>query len=151
MARPLTGKHVFAIFASSFAIVLGVNLFMAYNAVRTFPGLEAKNSYDASQGFDAKRSAQEALGWATHITHQDDAIRIKVTDKSDKTPALKSITLTVGRPATAQFDQTLTPVQDGDVFTAKLPLEAGNWRVYLEAVSIDDTPYSIVTEIMVKS
>ena len=59
----LTGWHVLAIFVGCFSVIVTVNLTLAYNAVATFPGLEVKNSYVASQHFDAERRAQEALGW----------------------------------------------------------------------------------------
>ena len=35
----LTGKHVFAITASAFAVIIGVNVLLAVKAVSTFPGL----------------------------------------------------------------------------------------------------------------
>ena len=41
----ITGKYVFAITASAFAVIIGVNLVLAFKAVSTFPGLEVKNSY----------------------------------------------------------------------------------------------------------
>ncbi len=47
---------------SAFAVIIAVNLVLAFKAVRTFPGLEVENSYVASQTFDAERTAQEALG-----------------------------------------------------------------------------------------
>ena len=59
----ITGKHVLAITVSAFAVIIGVNVVMAWKAISTFPGLEVKNSYVASQTFDADRAAQQALGW----------------------------------------------------------------------------------------
>ena len=50
----LTGRKVFFITAGAFAVIIGVNVTMAVLAVGTFPGLEVKNSYVASQSFDAK-------------------------------------------------------------------------------------------------
>ena len=44
-------------------MIIAVNLTLAFKAVTTFPGLEVKNSYVASQNFDADRAAQQALGW----------------------------------------------------------------------------------------
>lgn len=59
----LTGKHVLAITVSAFALIIGVNVFMAYSAIQTFPGLETDNSYVASQQFDRLKAAQLGLGW----------------------------------------------------------------------------------------
>ena len=50
MARELTGGKVLAITVSAFAIIIGVNVLLAFKAVSTFPGLEVENSYVASQG-----------------------------------------------------------------------------------------------------
>jgi nitrogen fixation protein FixH len=59
----LTGRHVFAITAGSFGIIIAVNLLLAWKAVSTFPGVEVASSYAAGIGFDARRAAQVALGW----------------------------------------------------------------------------------------
>ena len=49
----IKGWHVFATFAAAFGIIISVNLTLAFKAVATFPGLEVRNSYIASQSFDA--------------------------------------------------------------------------------------------------
>ena len=36
--RPLTGWHVLAMFIGGFSIIISVNLALAFNAGRTFPG-----------------------------------------------------------------------------------------------------------------
>ena len=59
----IKGWHVALWFSMAFGVIIAVNLTLAFNAVRTFPGLEVKNSYVASQSFDADRAAQNALGW----------------------------------------------------------------------------------------
>ena len=76
----LTGRKVFALFATGFAIIIAVNLTLAWNAVSSFPGLETRNSYVASQRFDADRAAQEALGWraVAHLT--DGAVTLEIVD-----------------------------------------------------------------------
>ena len=52
--KPLTGRHVFAIFLLAFGTIISVNIFMAYSAIKTFPGVEVENSYIASQTFDQR-------------------------------------------------------------------------------------------------
>ncbi len=61
--KPITGWHIFGLFVLGFGTIIAVNLTLAFNAVRTFPGLEVKNSYVASQSFEADRAAQNALNW----------------------------------------------------------------------------------------
>ena len=65
----IKGWHVFTVFALAFCVIIAVNLTLAFQAVRTFPGLEVKNSYVASQTFDADRATQLAIGWdvAAHL------------------------------------------------------------------------------------
>ena len=69
--RKLTGKHVLMIFAGAFGVIISVNLVLAYSAIKTFPGLEVKNSYVASQTFNERKAAQEALGWNVSAHHHD--------------------------------------------------------------------------------
>lgn len=64
----IKGWHVFTGFAGAFSIIITVNLTLAFQAVRTFPGLEVRNSYVASQTFDADRTAQLGLGWDVSAT-----------------------------------------------------------------------------------
>ena len=45
--KPLTGRHVFAVFLMAFGTIISVNVFMAYSAIKTFPGVEVENSYIA--------------------------------------------------------------------------------------------------------
>ena len=59
----MTGPKVLAIMLAAFGTVIAVNLTLAWSAVSTFPGLEVKNSYVASQNFNAELAAQQALGW----------------------------------------------------------------------------------------
>ena len=78
--RKITGYHVLGMFGGAFTIIIGVNLVLATQAVRTFPGLEVKNSYVASQTFDADRSAQEALGWNVSAALDGDRLTLSITD-----------------------------------------------------------------------
>ncbi len=57
MKGKFTGRKMLAIVVAFFAVIITVNLFMAYKAVGTFPGLVVKNSYVASQEFDRNRTA----------------------------------------------------------------------------------------------
>ena len=71
MTKQLTGRHVLMIFCGAFGIIIGVNLLLAWSAVSTFPGLEVKNSYVASQQFDERKAAQEALGWTAPMPQRE--------------------------------------------------------------------------------
>ena len=73
--RPFTGWHMFAILVAFFALVYGVNFFMAYLAETTFSGEVVDNSYDASQVFNHwldEAAKEKALGWSAHTAWQAD-------------------------------------------------------------------------------
>ena len=53
--------------------------FHGLSAVSTFPGLEVRNSYVASQSFDERRAAQEALGWTVRADHADGMMVLRIT------------------------------------------------------------------------
>ena len=82
--RPLTGWHVLAIFVGGFSIIIAVNLALAFNAVRTFPGKETESSYIASQNFDTDRAAQQALGWTVEAKLTATALRLAVQDAGEE-------------------------------------------------------------------
>ncbi|MEP4861142.1 MAG: FixH family protein, partial [Alphaproteobacteria bacterium] len=105
--RPLTGWHVLAGFVGGFSIIIAVNLALAINAVRTFPGKETESSYIASQHFQADRAAQEALGWAVETDLTANALRLVVTAEGRSVrPEILSATL--GRATTVADD--ITPI-----------------------------------------
>ena len=63
----LRGWHVLAMFVAFFGIVGAVNATMMSLAIRTMSGLDARNGYDESQGYNrrlAAARAQGALGWS---------------------------------------------------------------------------------------
>ena len=76
MVQEITGRHVTVMFGAAFSVIIGVNVLLATKAVSTFPGLEVKNSYVASQTFDADRAAQEALGWTVDARIVDGHLRL---------------------------------------------------------------------------
>jgi nitrogen fixation protein FixH len=141
MAAPLTGRKVLAMFIAFFGVIIGVNLFMAYMAVGTFPGMDVKNSYVASQSFDDDRAAQEALGWNVSVTYQDGELQVAVVDPSGQPADVAKLDAIVGRPTHVRDDQTPEFQQRGGVFKAPLTLNPGLWNLRMEATSLDGTPF----------
>ncbi len=141
MAAPLTGRKVLAMFIAFFGVIIGVNLFMAYMAVGTFPGLDVKNSYVASQSFDDDRAAQEALGWDVSVTYQDGELQVAVVDQSGQPADVAKLGAIVGRPTHVRDDQTPEFQQRQGVFKAPATLGPGLWNLRLNATSLDGTPF----------
>lgn len=131
-SRPITGRKVFAMFAAGFSLIIGVNIALAVNAVRTFPGLEVANSYVASQEFDGKRAAQEALGWEIAAAYDAGALRIDMTDSAGNPVWPEDLAVRVGRP-TMEADDL-----DGSAALGRpmpLDLAPGRWRVDVRATA----------------
>lgn len=132
MTREIKGWHVFAGFAAAFGTIIAVNLTLAFNAIATFPGLETKNSYVASQSFEADRAAQKALNWALDATADRSTLRLAFSDKSGPVePEISQAIL--GRATHTGEDQSPIFEFDGVAFTAPVTLQAGNWNLRLEA------------------
>ena len=137
--RTLTGYHVFAIFAAAFSVILVVNLTLAFMAVNTFPGLETKNSYVASQTFDADRDAQLALGWTVSADIEGTDLVLSILD--DIGPVVPTIvSATLGRATHVGDDQTPAFTHNGEAFVAPVgALLRGNWNLRLVARAADGT------------
>jgi nitrogen fixation protein FixH len=139
--KTLTGRHVALIFCGCFSVIIGVNLALAYNAVKTFPGLEVKNSYVASQVFDENRAAQEALGWTVSAQALADEVVLSVTDTAGKPVELAALSATLGRATHVRDDQIPDFRFDGARYIAKATLGPGNWNLRMVATSDDGTTF----------
>ncbi len=141
--KPLTGGKVFAIFAGAFALVLGVNLFMATMALGTFSGLEVQNSYVASQVFDAEREAQEALGWTSGVNIVGDEVVLTLTGMDGKPAPVAQIEASLGRATVRDYDQDLTFTQNenGDHVAPIKPIDGGRWELRYVATAANGVPF----------
>ncbi|MBT0957742.1 FixH family protein [Alphaproteobacteria bacterium KMM 3653] len=138
--KPLTGRKVALMFVSGFAVIIAVNLTLAFKAVATFPGLEVKNSYVASQSYDADRAAQENLAWDVAARVEDGILRLTILHHGDPVqPVIRSATL--GRATNVAQDQTPEFTFDGQAFTAPVTLGKGNWNLRLVAEAEDGTTF----------
>lgn len=134
----IKGWHVFCGFALGFGIIIAVNLTLAFNAVRSFPGLEVKNTYVASQSFDRDRAAQEALGWEVAADLVDGVLHLTMT--RDGHPVRPEIEQAIfGRATSVAADQTPAFEFDGVRFVAPVEAGPGNWNLRLKARAEDGT------------
>ncbi|MDK3073974.1 FixH family protein [Sedimentitalea sp. JM2-8] len=140
--REFTGKHAAAVFIGAFAVIIGVNIVLAYSAVRTFPGLEAKNSYVASQEFDLRRDAQEALGWTVRADARDGAVILSITDAQGDPVQVAELSAIVGRATHVRDDVAPEFIYDGKAYVAPVDLGAGSWNIRMAARAEDGTEFS---------
>ena len=140
--REFTGKHAFLIFGGAFSVIIAVNLALAYNAVRTFPGLEVKNSYVASQQFDERRDAQSRLGWSVRADAQDGQVILTITDAAGNPVEVSDLRATLGRATHVKDDMTPDFVFDGKAYVAPAQLGRGNWNIRMVARAEDGTEFT---------
>ena len=140
--REFTGKHALMLFGGAFAVIIGVNIALAVNAVKTFPGLEVKNSYVASQEFDQRRSAQEALGWSVYASSQGDQVKLEITDADGNPVEVAKLSATLGRATHVQDDQQPEFTFDGQAYVAPADLGPGNWNIRMVARAKNGTEFT---------
>ena len=140
--REFTGRHAFMIFAGAFAIIIGVNITLAVKAVKTFPGLEVKNSYVASQEFDVRRQAQQALGWQVTGEVVNDQLHLSIRDRDGTPVEVAKLSATFGRATHVKDDQTPDFVFDGADYVAPVTVGEGNWNLRMVARAKDGTEFT---------
>lgn len=148
--RTLTGRKVLLIAIGAFAIIFGANMALLFSATGSFPGLVVKNSYVASQGWDARTAAQRALGWTAEVGHREERLRVRLTDSAGGPVSGLSITATVGRPATSEADITVILSEQDGGYEIPLPLGAGNWRVDLRTQDHRGTAWEATARLFVR-
>ncbi len=146
----LTGKHVFAITVSAFAVIIGVNVLLAVKAVSTFPGLEVDNSYVAGQDFNERKAAQEALGWSMTPGYDNGRMTLAFTGQDGRPVAVDDLQVLVGRTTEAKEDAYPAFARQGDLYATDLPLHKGKWMIKVTARSADGTLFEQRSELYVK-
>jgi nitrogen fixation protein FixH len=146
----LTGRHVFFITAGAFSVIIGVNVLLAVKAVTTFPGLEVGNSYVASQGFDARKAAQEALGWKMVPAYDGGQMTLAFIDRAGVPIPVSDLQVLVGRTTEAKDDVWPVFAAVGDGYQAEVPLARGKWMIKVTATAPDGTLFEQRSELHVK-
>ena len=138
--RPLTGRAVFVMLAAFFSIMLAANFVMARLAVKTFPGLDNDNPYDAGIAYNqeiAQAKAQADLGWSVELTRTQDGAATQLTatvkDKEGRPVSGLDVAVHFYYPATRKLDRMVTAsaVADG-VYSGAAPLASGHWEVEID-------------------
>lgn len=141
--KKITGPRVLTFMVAFFGVVIAVNVGMAYQAGRTFPGLEEEtgNGYDESQAFDKIMREQIALGWKIDLAYANRTLTVTFRGKDGAEAQVGGMALLIGRPTEASDDQRPQFVQSGPVFTAPLTLAPGKWMVKVNARAKDGTEF----------
>ena len=139
--KEITGRHVLIGFVAAFGVIIAVNIALAYNAVKTFPGLEVKNSYVASQEFNKRKALQEGLGWVVRADHSDGQLILSIQDRNGTPVEVKKLNAILGRATQNRDDQSPDFKFDGTAYVAPVGLADGNWNIRMTAIAADGTEF----------
>ena len=141
--RKLTGWHALVLFVGGFGIIIAVNVYMAYQAIHTFPGLEVSSGYADSQDFNERRAGQEALGWQTAVEIDADAgvLTLHLTDADGNLVVPGQLTALLTRPTDQLEDQLLDLTVSGTAYTAPVSVGPGRWRLRGMKTSLSSRKY----------
>lgn len=148
--KPLTGRTVLIIAVSAFGVIIAANLALLFAATGSFPGLVVKNSYVASQQFDARKAAQDALGWTGDASYADGEIALRLTGPDGQPARPDTLAAVVGRPTTDRDDLVLDLAFQDRRWVADAALEPGKWRLDVTATAPDGTAFAQTLVIRVK-
>lgn len=129
--KPFTGRHMAATMVGGFGLVVGVNLFMAWQATSTFGGVVVENSYVASQQFNRwldQAAKARALGWEARASRLPDG---RIALATAGLPQGAVVTATARHPVGRQPDAELTFASEGAGFASREALPEGRWILRL--------------------
>jgi len=124
-----------------FGIIVGVNLTLAYNAVATFPGVEARNSYEVSQSFEADRAAQNALRWDVSAQIDDGQLTVAILDHRGAPVEVEVTKAILGQATNVNMDTNPNFVWTGSEYVAPVTMNDGYWNLRLELIAPDGTKF----------
>jgi nitrogen fixation protein FixH len=137
----LKGWHALAMFVGFFGIVAAANAVMLTAALRTMPGLDARNGYDPSQRYNAEiRTAQEQAerGWRAEaqlsLSEGAAVLVVKLSDREGLPLSGLHAQAVLRHPSDSRRDRsiTLTSAADGR-YAARLPeTTPGAWDLVIE-------------------
>lgn len=143
--RQFTGWHMFGALVAFFGVTIGINGWMAYEAVHTWTGLEVENSYVASQEFNTKLEVahkRDALGWTGGLTYENGALVFSLKDGDGAPIRARAVQVEVHRPIGVEGDRTLALTRRIDgAYTAPVALDQGVWIAAIKATFADQPDY----------
>jgi nitrogen fixation protein FixH len=116
--------------------------------VSTFPGLEVENSYVASQGFNERKAAQDALGWVMTPTYEAGRIKLAFTDRR-QTGAVQDLKVLIGR-TTEAGDDVWPDFAGRRGLCRRCRPGHGKWMLKVTALSADGTLFEQRSDLFVK-
>ena len=147
-----TGRHMLMIAIAFFGVIIGVNVFMAVSASRTWTGLVVPNSYVASQHFQVKAdaaSAQNAAGWTMTVDYDAGMLVVQLLDDGQPIE-VSDVAAFVRRPVGGHDDATILLTASGKGFAGPIELTPGVWDITVTTGPTELGPIERETRITVK-
>ncbi len=139
---------------AALGLVIGVNLYMVYDAVRTFPGVAGLDGFDLSKEYNrvlATAQRQTELGWQIEAELADGRFPVlRLKDRSGAPLRASTINAQAERPVGPTDSTALTfrPAGDGR-YLANTSLYSGQWDMML-TVQADGQAYKATRRVVVK-
>jgi nitrogen fixation protein FixH len=155
----ITGLMVLGFMIAFFAIIVGVNVFMAHAAISTFGGVDTASSYHAGQMFErdvAMAKAQDAQHWQVDakLTRAADGTTLIDISARDGTGAPVSdlaASAQFARPTDRRLDRTVAVHQTGPGhFVGNADLAAGQWDLVIELSRQDERMFRSKNRVILK-
>lgn len=154
----LTGWTVLYLIVSFFAVVIGVNAFMAHEALSTFGGLETDSAYKAGQAFErdvAMAKAQDAQHWQVDatVTPTGDGAVLDIVARDASGALLSGVTATAvfARPTDQRLDRAVTVTEDAPGhFRGSADISAGQWDLIIELSRHGDRQFRSKNRVVIR-
>lgn len=152
--KTFTGWHMFAVITGFFTVVIAVNVTMAMFATGSWTGLVVKNSYVASQNYNAvlqDARAQDARGWTSALDYADGRLRLTLMDRSGAPISSARINVQLSRPVGIGEDRSVALVERlPGAYEALEQLGPGIWNIEVQARDREATPYRQIFRLQVR-
>jgi nitrogen fixation protein FixH len=126
-----------------FVLVIAMNGYMAYLAIRSYPGVEVRSSFRAGNEYNrviAAAEAQAARRWHVDVRIERDgtgsaALRFEPRDASGASIDGLDVAVRLQRPADSALDRSAElSARGGGIYVARVvDVAAGQWDVIFEA------------------
>jgi nitrogen fixation protein FixH len=129
-SQTFTGRHMLILMLAFFGVIIVANLTMVYFAMHSWTGLVVKNSYVASQEFDATTARLEKAASDTRakVDFTSGKLRLQLTDGLGHARYAKNVTIKIGRPSHDGEDQVISLSATGNGrYETVFPLAKGQW------------------------
>jgi nitrogen fixation protein FixH len=153
MTRTFTGWHMAAITVSFFAVIIAVNITLAFYASSSWTGLVVENGYVASQSFnkDAEIARQQqAVGWQIKLNISRTAASVEIFDRAHQPLQDLAVQMKLQRPTDDADDKSLKLIEKAPgLYSIDIGLGTGVWNADVTAEGQDHKPVRFVQRIFI--